>query len=416
MQNTIKRYNEALVFIQEEKYEAAAHYLEIVLKKFPTHSLSRWTLGLLHVLTGYPHRALSQWTSITDNEIEGVEEKSREIEKLLPEYDSIYDCYNRVISHIRDEQFELALQEMKGELLQKDLPLPTSCYEAYLLLLLLNEQVDEAEQVYHSLAAYQKQCSSIQRIHVVIEEIRNSQGSQRTVNIKRLLYTSGLVASLLVGALAMKALAPKEMIEVAAEPLLVVAPQTEVYEEMLADLDKQVHQLEETQAELETELQLVQEFKQEVEDVISVTEINWDDLVFQAAKISYENGMNAFKSGEYELASQAFEESIQMNVSYYFSDDAFFFLLQSKLRINNEDPSIEPLIDRFLQSDTRQLQESPYVDDVLLLKAQLLLNAGQKTEGIALLEKITSDYTDDWTGQHAYALLRDIIGGSYERN
>jgi tetratricopeptide (TPR) repeat protein len=221
MEKILRSYNQAITYLQAERYEEAALILEPIVKENPAFTEASWALGIHHVLAGFPHKALQLWKSKQTSENENLLSYKRTVEEKLPQYDDLYEKYNQALELVQAENFDQA-KEIFRELLsvQTEIPLPVDFYHGYILAQIVTGYVEHLPQEINNFPLYVRNSSVIRELQktleekMIVEELTNIQKitivqeAARKGWSKTLIICSGMAASLLIGAFGMWAINP----------------------------------------------------------------------------------------------------------------------------------------------------------------------------------------------------------------
>ncbi|WP_066072610.1 hypothetical protein [Neobacillus soli] len=401
-------YNLAIKYIHAERFEDAALFLEPLVKEYPSFTEAKWALGLLQVLLGFPYKALQLWKNIDDANLLSYKQM---VEEKLPQYDELYENYNQALKLIQAEEIHQA-KTIFHELLsfQKEVPLPVDFYYGNLLAQLLTGEVERASQEINSSPLYVINSSVIRDLEKTINLHQSNQPAflekavvqdlPNKVWSKGFFIGSGMTASLLIGALGMWIFGgAKEVYR--AEPVIQQnAGDSGIDTEKSKDLKKEFSVPQEVKTNVKAK-------QRELDDMIHNDDIDKSNLSVKTGLNIYRNGLTAFRNKDYRKAAVLMEKSLTLQSSEYFSDDAFFFLIKSKERLNEKE-NLLPLYDRFLSQPSKHFVHSPYMDDLLLDKAKLWIEIGNAKDALPLLEEILTKYKQEWTAVEAAKIFKQI--------
>lgn len=418
MNKMVETYNTAVELILENELEKAASLLDDIIRVNRDDSFVHWTRGLIDVLCGFPQQAIYHWSHVKEHEIPQVVSRIKEVEETVPQYNKIYETYNEAIVYIANENYEEAQMIMRKLIEQgKSIPLPKECYQAYVLLLLIDEKVDEASEQIEILPDYMKNFSNFNRMQKIVQVIQQNEKTVKRGQLRKYLYSSGIVASVFAGAVLMRLimLDDTQPTMVVSDPNIqlseVIAELEEEHEEKINSLQSQLNDLTIDFTDVENELHQIKDERQAFAETLALSNIDVETIENQAARNAYQNGMEAFRQGNYEQSTHWLSNSIDLSVDHYYSDDAMYFLIQAFERSGVSTVELEETIDRFIRLTETSFAQSPYVDDILLQKANLLIKAEKIDLAIEILEKLTSEYGAEWTGQRAQTILRELARG-----
>ncbi|WP_026568437.1 tetratricopeptide repeat protein [Bacillus sp. UNC41MFS5] len=386
----IQSYNLAIQYLQAERYEEAALILEKMIKDYPLCPEVNWALGLLHVLSGFPYLALTQWKNVQT--AKHLSSKQM-IEEKIPLYDELYSNYNQALHMIEAAEYHLAKNIFHNLLtFQAELPLPVDFYHGYLLTLIVTGEDKSVPQEINYLPLYVKNSSVIRELKLLLENHQPQEPngveeiSFKNNWSKRIIIGSGLVASLLMGGVGFRVFSQQNE----AKPVIQQqgsTPKTEIFKK------------ETVRSKGQSEGQVKQP---DTIDTNSRLESST-----KAGFSTYREGLTAFRKKDYRAAAAQMEKSLSLEPKEYFSDDAMFFLIESKQRLNEKE-NIHFLYDHFFSQTSHHYVYSPYFDELLLGKAKILIEDGNTKDALPLLEKILTDYRQEWTSVEAMLLMNQI--------
>ncbi|WP_318502777.1 hypothetical protein [Bacillus sp. T3] len=180
MEQLIQLYNRAIAYMQDEMYEEASNLLEPILKEEPSFVDAVWALGLIDVLTGFPHQAIEKWKVIREVKDIDILQAVEKVEQKLPLYDRLYDKNNEAIEQLQRQNFQVAAN-IFDELLvyQKEVPLPISFYFGAVLTKIVIGAEKFAFDEIISFPAYVRKNEQFQEVeellHYYLEKFRNSK-------------------------------------------------------------------------------------------------------------------------------------------------------------------------------------------------------------------------------------------------
>ena len=390
----VQSYNLAIQYLHEEEFEKASPLIEAIIKDYPSYAEARWVLGLLHVLSGFPYKALQQWENIKFTHLQSYRQM---VEEKLPLYDELYDKYNQALLLDQAGEFNLAKNIFRYLLTyQKELPLPVDFYHGYLLALIVTGEEESVSQEINHFPLYVKNSSVISELEQMITEYQFFEPTveRKTVSNKgwrKLLFIgSSLAASLLIGGVGLRGFSQqKEVIEV--KPLI---QQHAINKKIDND------EFEKTVSQEKGENKLLElKAPNNLENVGTLVSST------KAGLSTYKKGLAAFRNQDYRSAAAQMEKSLALQSNEYFSDDALFYLIESKQRLNEKE-NIRLLYDRFFSQTSKHYVFSPYTDDLLLGEAKILIEKGKTKEALPLVEKILTEYNQEWTSEQAEVLYK----------
>jgi TolA-binding protein len=393
----VKSYRLAIQYLQAERYEESAIILESIVKDYPLCTEASWVLGLLYVLSGSPYQALKQWENLkTDNLLS----YKQMVEEKLPLYDELYQKYNQALHFVQAGELHLAKNILHGLLpFQTELPLPVDFYHGYLLSLIVIGETESVLQELNQFPLYVKNSSVIRNLekmledHPISEPVGKRKMSFKKSWSKRQFIGSSLVASLLIGGVGFRVFSQQKEIN-EAKPVI----QQNGSVQNIETIEKEIAVSKDQQSGGQDKKQVLNYPKSLVDRIKSST---------ISGLSSYRNGLAAFRKKDYKMAAAQMEKSQSLQPNEYFSDDALFFLIESKQRLNEQE-NILFLYDSFLSQTSKHYVFSPYRDELLLGKAKILMEAGRSNEALPLLGKILTDFKQEWTSVEAVLLMNQI--------
>jgi len=389
----IKSYNLAIQYLQAERYEEAALILETMIKEYPLYTDVSWALGLLHVLSGFPYLALKQWKNVqTSNNLRS----KQMLEEKIPLYDELYLNYNQALHLVEAGEFHLAKNIFHNLLtFQAEIPLPIDFYHGYLLALIVTGEEKSVPQEINNMPLYVKNSSVIRELKLLLEDFQSPEPngvekiSFKKVWSKRLIIGSSLVATLLMGGVGFRVFSQQQDIS-ESKPVFQQhgsLQRTEIYKKKAVGSKGQ---------------NKGKDRQYEPQVINSRLESST-----KAALSTYRNGLTSFRNKDYRAAAAQMEKSLSLEPNEYFSDDAMFFLIESKQRLNEKE-NIHFLYDYFFSQTSHHYVSSPYIDELLLGKAKLLNEEGNTKDALPLLEKILTEYRQEWTSVEATLMMNQI--------
>lgn len=423
MESSHHRYQLALRLIAEESYLEAKPLLEACLLDSPHDATLHWALGLIEAATGYPYEALQHWRKVDPAQFEGLKTQQALVESQLEAYAHLYRLYEDALVLIRGEQYEEAQHAFKQLLSVADgLPLPLPFYQGYGLLLYLHDQKDAVASFLLEAPTYVRQAEGLRSI---ISRFAGGAAPVSAVSTEkspwrnRLAVASVIGFALLTGAVGGSLIASTNT---AVQPAFNEQSATAIeHKEQLLAKDAELSRLKEQaaaeeQKRLELDALLIEMTEklhayQKQEEIYQLAGYNLTAAQAQAAEASYELGLKAYRNGNYSDADRFFTRSLSLSDSYYFSDDSYFYGIQTKRSLGQLE-ALEPMVDEFLNHELEVFQQSPYYDDVMLEKAALLLQASKASEAQRLLIQLIERYPGEWTSKRAQQWLQELEGGS----
>lgn len=389
----IQSYNLAIQYLQAERYEDAALILETMIKEYPLCTDVSWALGLLHVFSGFPQQALKQWKNLQAANHLSTRQM---LEEKIPIYDELYQNYNQALHLIEAGEFHLAKNIFHNLLtFQAEIPLPVDFYNGYLLTLIVTGEDKGVLQEINQMPLYVKNSSVIRELKLLLEDYQSLEpnGVEKILFkkgwSKRLIIGSSLVTSLLMGGVGLRVFSQQKEIS-ESKPVFrqhESPPKAEIFKKVTVGSKGQS--------------------EGQVKQPDSIDANSRLESSTKAGLSTYREGLTAFRNRDYRAAAAQMEKSLSLEPNEYFSDDAMFFLIESKQRLNEKE-DIHFLYDRFFSQTSHHYVYSPYIDELLLGKAKLLNEEGNTKDSLPLLEKILTDYRQEWTSVEAMLLMNQI--------
>ncbi|MEH7305541.1 tetratricopeptide repeat protein [Neobacillus drentensis] len=395
-------YNLAIQSLQVERYDEAVIILESIVNEYPLWSEASWALGVVYVLAGFPYQALKKWENAPDANLLIYKQM---VEEKIPLYDELYLKYNQALHFAQSGGVHRA-KNIFHDLLsfQTQIPLPVDFYHAYLLTLIVSGEEESVSQALNQFPLYVKNSSVIRELeqmldkHQLTEPVVTGKISFNKGWPKRLFIGSSLVASLLIGGVG----------------VLVFSQQKEIKETKPGiEQHGSIHKTDTFEKEIAVvskEQSGGQQKQPKRNDTKSLGDFDRIDSSPIAGLSNYRKGLAAFRNKDYKTAEVQMEKSLSLMPNEYFSDDALFFLIEAKQRLNEQE-NIFFFYDRFLSETSQHYVFSPYKDDLLLGKAKKLMEAGNTKAAMPLLKKISTDYKQEWTSVEAVLLMNQIKAG-----
>lgn len=394
----VQSYRLAIQYLQAERYEESASILESIVKDYPLCTEASWVLGLLHVLSGFPYQALKQWENLKAANLLNYKQM---VEEKIPRYDELYQKYNQGLHLAHAGELHLA-KNIFHDLLpfQTELPLPVDFYQGYLLTLIVTGESESVPQELNHFPLYVKNSSVIRNLEQMLDDYQLTEPvGTRKISFKkswskRLFIGSSLVASLLIGGVGFRVFSQQKEIN-KAKPVIQQhgVQNTEIFEKEIAvSKDQQGGG---------------QDKQQVLNNPKSLGDVGRIKSSTKAGLSSYREGLAAFRKKDYNTAAAQMEKSQSLQPNEYFSDDALFFLIESKQRLNEQE-NILFLYDYFLSQTSKHYAFSPYRDELLLGKAKILMESGRSEEALPLLGGILTDFKQEWTSVEALLLTNQI--------
>lgn len=336
--------------------------------------------------------------------METATEKSEKLRGALPIYEEVFSQYNKAVGLSKQKDFD-ALPNMFLNMLKTgaEIPLPVEIYKGSLFSMLVSGNREEFNKILADAPDYVHKNTEIKSIMLRLKAAQlQSLATQNEKESKKKLRTAAGI--LLAGAatfIAAAGLTIGGIWDRGADR--VSAPNNSAS----ADLNDKIESLMEENSLLWNELSLTSAELQEKEKITNLLEsvdADLHELKESAAQKLYLSGMKDYQNGQYQTALEKLAKSLSISGQSYFSDDAHFFLIQTLMKTGDITAAIAET-DSFLnQADQTNYMESPYLDDVMLLKAENLLKAGDCENAGKWLDRIESHFPDEWTSDRAKTL------------
>jgi TolA-binding protein len=416
MNENLLKYNQAIALIQKGNYGEAEKYLRDI--AHTGHTLSNWALGLIYAATGRPFAALKHWERISPDEVEAVSEKMKKLQQKLPIYEEIFTLYNEAISTARQKNFDL-LPPMYLKILKKGegLPLPIEIYKGLFLSLLLQGDLDyQFNKALDKAPEYVKMDVSIKSIVLKVKEAslktqvhQIEKKSVRRTRIASAILLTGTVSLVLTAGIAFGGIGKNEQVQpvfTKEKAKSAVQGNDELEKEFTAKLDSLTQENAVLQAEVDKKSAVLQE-NSETENLLKLADINIEEVKEEAALKLYQSGIESYRNHRYQEAVEKLTKSLAISKASYYTDDAHFFLISSSIKLGDQGSAITK-IDDFLNEMKREFyKESPYMDDVMLMRAESYLESGDKENAMKWLNRIESEYPNEWTSKRAKFLVNN---------
>ncbi|MBY0029943.1 hypothetical protein H7K20_22940 [Priestia aryabhattai] len=417
MNQYLTYYNQAIDCLKREYYEEALNLLNRINVNKQNSAQVKWALGLANVMIGYPHQAIRYWEGICDTEIANIKFAKRQTTTSLATYESLYKTYNDAITLMKNNDFSQASNSFQKILSFKHkIPLPLEFYRGYLLLILVK---GESSFIANEIASFP---NYIQRHHL-IQEIKNRVNTQKGDILKKKssifkkkknILAFGLLMSIVI-AVFITTYVDK------GKSQALYTQSTALNKEYMAEISgykQQIDNLERKDTRLQKKLnqssKMVQQ-QENLQSLLSAEGVDVNQLAQQVGASTYRQGYLFYQKNNYKKAASYFGKSQSIGMDEYYSDDALFYLIQSKKHLNDH-ADVTNLYDEFLAQNNRYFKTSPYRDDILLEKVESLIEKGNAGEAKQLLNVIQQDYPGQWTALKSKELMKKVVGGTYANN
>ncbi|GAX90303.1 tetratricopeptide repeat protein [Effusibacillus lacus] len=394
-------YQQAIKKISLGNYEKAKRLLESAIHNGEGHSLIYWTLGLIEVSMGYPHKGLERWKSVKPEAIPDIHEKIEHVASFLPKYEEVRRLYNEAVDFAKFKNWKICrsrffrLMEMASAI-----PLPADIYYGYYLTLIVSGELQKAASEMANAPAYVR---TTPRFNVLETKLKAQLTSDRKVQTgkKRIYYLR--IASVMGILLTAGSLGYAVISNSVQEANGIVGEEKKVPDSQSVnekELNVRLRELEQNYEKQKLETKQLRE-------LFRYAKIDLDDTVLKASLNTYLEGYSLLKKGEPAKASEMFEKSRELHSDSYFADDNLYYLIQAKAK-EGKAQEARTLREEFMAKTGQHYLRSPYYDDILLQQAEDLIQQGKKVEALPLLDKIITDFSNEWTAQRARGLRRQL--------
>ncbi|AKP76063.1 tetratricopeptide repeat protein [Priestia aryabhattai] len=417
MNQYLTYYNQAIDCLKREYYEEALSLLKRINVNKQNAAQVKWALGLTNVMMGYPHQAIRYWEEISDTEVANIKFAKNQTTTRLVTYESLYKTYNDAITLMQHNDFSQASNHFQELLSFKHkIPLPLEFYRGYLLLMIAKGEISFIANELVSFPTY------IQR-HPVIQEIKNRANIEQKKVVKKKPFILKKKKNILAFSLLM-CIVTAVFITIYVDKGKSQALYTEStalnkeYTNEISSYKQKIDNLERKGTQLQTKLNQSNKKIQQQENLQSLLSsegVDVNQLAQQIGESTYRQGYSFYQKHNYKKAASYFGKSQSVGMDAYYSDDALFYLIQSKKHVNHH-ADVTNLYDEFLAQNNRHFKTSPYRDDILLEKAEALIEKGNAEEAKKLLNTIQQDYPGQWTALKSKGLLKKVGGGTYANN
>ncbi|ADU31951.1 hypothetical protein [Evansella cellulosilytica] len=408
----LSKYNDAISLIHNEQYGKAEVLLYSILEADPHHSFTNWTLGLLEAATGKPYAALKRWQHVSPSDVPYIEEEIEKLTQSLPTYETLFAKNNEALKKAANKDFIEAKRLFVDILLEGEaLPLPMEIYKSYFLTLLINEETAVFHDEYDKAPSYVKDAAEITDIYWKIkndEDVGDKLVKYQSKN-KWMLVSASTVAAASIAFTVL--LFTTDLFERESTPAS-ASPTVEVVETIIEDTEK-IETLEQQLTQLSEDIEMSAHLhdaevqrNEQLLSLIDAAGLSEAEMKINAAESLFRIGYSAYQAGNDVEAIESLGESVQYSQQHYVSDDAHFFLIQALLR-EEETTRAEQEMDSFLTAADEYYINSPYIDDVLLLRAQRYILNDEMEEAFPLLTMIQEQYAEEWTAHEAERLLKN---------
>ncbi|MCD5324156.1 MULTISPECIES: tetratricopeptide repeat protein [Pontibacillus] len=424
MDKHVNQYNEAIHLLKEERYLEAETLLAPLHAQYPNEPSIRWSLGLAYALMGYPQKSVELWKGIPLRNEYPIERMEEEIRKNESTYNEAIQAYNDGLIYLKQkdpDKANLLFQRVLS--IGEKIILPFPVYKAAVLHLLHSDRYVEAESVIENLPPH---CVEDPQLHTLREVVNTAKVNKKSdyatkkeskspfYKGKRTLYVLGLASCLALGfytttlfsgdVVANEDKRLQEKIEVLNEENQLLMEQNTTLEVEKGELKSSIKNLKVTDSSKNAKNQA----DQSVKEVINQAGMNVKDIYDKASIKLYRKGLSNYQHGDYASAITELKESYSLSQDRYYSDDALYHLIVAMDSTNIE---VMEYINEFLESNNTSFIESPYRDDLILLKAKNMLVAEKERSAEKVLEELVMNYKGEWTAGRAEELLADLREG-----
>jgi TolA-binding protein/L-amino acid N-acyltransferase YncA len=412
--NYSEQYDDIQQFLAEDNLDDARLKLETLVKPSSDPELRRM-LGILEILTGYPHLAAARWEGLTEEQLRFPESTVQELKETLPVYEDFFGKYNKAIELMQEEKLQEAMKQW-DELFARahGYPLPVTFYRGYYFLLLLSGRTENVYKQIEAAPVYVQESSTMRMLHDRIASLEAAGLKKRKKGWTIAACSfAGLLAATVITGLTLKPVESVRTMNAAGTPVTAPAPVVEGQYTASTELkqkDEQLQRLESEKSKLDRELQMAKAASAKLENLESMLNsagIDPKKLQEQAALSDYRRGMAYFAKKAYEQAFTAFKESLKYSRTGYYSDDAMYSMVQALKALGRNQEAIA-YIDEFITEQSDSFVHSPYRDDLMLQKAVNYVQAERLVDAKDLLEQIKTMYPKEWTAQEASRILQKL--------
>lgn len=416
-----KKYKEAFELISLRSYERARGLLEEVMLTAPNTSNIALTLGNVQMLTGYPHLAIHSWSKAKEVGSSLLLSKVQRAEALLSEYDALYERYHHALMLIHKGEHEKALREFALLVDIADrLVLPLPIYYGYFLLLAKHGKKSQLEYEIAQAPQYVQLSQEVNKLqeNLATANARSELQAGRRKSKGFVLALSAL-AVLLAVSIGLNIMPDDEQMPASETAISLGTSVREVEARPVQTQQSQAQDVRDAEenAALSMKLQKAQDMYNEAlekaqsaeallldqEQIIESAGVNLDELQQEAGKRTYSMGQAYYKQRNYEQAAKSFQMSRTFTTDSYFADDNLYHWSQTLRKLGKTEEAV--LLDNeFLSETSKNYTNSPYLDDVLLERAEYLLQTGFKEEAGVLLQRVINEFPNEWTAARARQL------------
>lgn len=407
-------YQQAIHYIKEERM-AEAEQLLARLYSLNSHEPNvKYVYGLAKAATGHVHEALQYWEKVDETIVPSIRAKIEKLKKLVPIYEKCIEQYNIGLNQLQQKEETKAYATLRQLIEEhRHLPLPIVMYKAYMLASIVAEPNLKIDDIYQTLPLYAQQSAEIKKIRLLAIPLQQCPETKPTrkksaKTLRLPLAISLCACAVIIGGLMTRLLMP-QTIEIVTEA---------ENKEDVAQLEDQLHAVEEEMFRLSKEnaalaeelerKQTILEEQEKMATIVELSSINLDQIAIDSAKTMYQKGIRAFQQKEYKEAIAYLSQSLALHKEQYFSDDAFYYLIQAK-QFTGEDIS-DSLTAFFAETSNHYLQ-SPYRDDLYLVQGEYYLQQGNLEKAKDVFTHIEQEYENEWTAERARYRLAAIFGG-----
>ena len=399
--------------------EEAKQLLESILAMAPFHSQTLWTLGLVEVTTGNPITGLRHWEKLNPEDFPQLTEKRELVLAHLSYYEKVRSMYNNALALAKEKKFEEANQVLSSISNQKlAIPLPLDFYKLSLLVKISLGEISLAKEFVTVSPEYIQTSPTILSFmdKMKVEQVEKvvpmtEKGLPKKKNKVHIsLLSAGVLVIAVAGSIYLFNSKSVHSPDKEKKPAVATTNQEDPATKVkLSQLETLVTTLQADNSKLESEKnKLSEEQKQKLaaDETLAKAGINLDPIKIEKAREVFNKGLKNYNHKNWELAVEQFQLSLSLVSDQYFSDDATYFLAQSKFELNELNPD-DPVFQQFENSQDDNFKESTCRDAMMLLQAKTYYQAG-----IKIIANIKDQYPNEWTSSAANSLEKTILQGS----
>jgi TolA-binding protein len=342
-----------------------------------------------------------------DITISGLENSAEKLEV----YHEIYEAYNTGLALIKEKQYFEAEPIFAMLIAQEEsFSLPYQIYKGHYLTLLGLNKLNDFNHQFNLAPTYIQNSKEFQELKLKVQ--RSDDKDHRSIFNKKITNSLVIAASILLvisGALLgnwySERNEPKKAPAVISESSVKTKEleNKRIEDELKLKTAKQAEKIKELENKNLTYEEEINKHN-ETNALLAAANIKLPDMISVASLDIYRQGMKDYVEGNYDRAEISLKKILTFNQNLYYTDDAHFFLIHSYLKTNKTDEAHKH-VEEFLHSTDQAYLESPYLGEIMLIKANYLIGQGNKKEAEALLSKIVEKYPNEWTAQRAQSML-----------